>query len=356
MKATGNSNTRNHPCSSQHAWDGLLSPDKHHRSFRALTSSFRNILAPCLIVTCVLMLVGCDNRMDSITEPSLIVEHGKRIQVPLPATPYSSMSFAVWRVDCPYQSQYGPAGSGYRGTTSGADDAIAGAEATWDAINRAGFTSKWMSVRRDWLSAATVDWARVDSEISFAVRNGADFISVDDALSPCSWGGPVITDATMSTFCRHVHLRGKRAAAADNDGVRGLLASHPHFFDSVDVIMPYGYNRSFDQLQSYFMWVATKLPGKAIVPILGYHVLDPGHGSLSFPNQLGEQSGDAGFIELAQRFAAMNADPKTRIVMYYYEPECPWTSAFEAKGGLKTYLDSLTSYMLRFAYIAPSNG
>jgi hypothetical protein len=273
--------------------------------------------------------------------------------VPLP--PYRRMKFAVWRIDRPFQSYYGPAGKGYAGTGYFADDAMPGAQATWDDINRAGYTAKWMAVRRDWLAASPVDWKLVDAEINFAVVNKVDFISIDDPLSPYSYHGALIRDETMLAFGHRVHLRGKKVAAADNDNIQDLLAKHPHFFDSVDVFMPYGYNRTLEQLREYFSWVRARFPEKAIVPILGYHVRDVSPPYHFLPHQLGAESGHTGYIEMAQSFAAANADPRTRMILYYYEPDPPWPLAFEATGGLRTYLDSLTSYLVRYNYVRSSH-
>ena len=348
--------TRHHACRSLSAWVARLYPAVHQRMSHARAACMSGSPALAFATLCMLALGGCDNAANGITEPALRADQGKRDPSVLTLTPYAYMNFAVWRVDCPYQGQYGPAGRGFKGTGYFPEDAMSDAKTAWDDINRAGYATTWMAVRRDWLSATVVDWARVDTEISFAVSVNASYISVDDVLSPYAWGGATIADATMLTFCHHVHLRGKKVAAADNDGMQAVLAGHPHFLDSVDVLMPYGYNRSLKRLQSYFNWIAVTFPGKAIVPILGYHVLDLVHPALAMPGQLGEQSGDAGFIELAQRYAVSNADPKARVVMYYYEPDSPWPSTFDARGGLKTYLDSLTSYLSRNRYIAPSAG
>lgn len=97
--------------------------------------------------------------------------------------------------------------------------------------------------------------------------------------------------------------------------------------------MPYGYNRTLAQLRGYFTWARTRFPGKAIVPILGYHVRDVNPPHLFLPHQLGAESGHAGFIEMAKSIAAANVDPRTRMVPYYYEPDPPWPDAFEAPGG-----------------------
>jgi len=322
--------------------------DSHDHTAKNRTARFNRIL---VIAVCGLTMLGCDNPTGPVPESSAFVVHGSGRRQTIPTPAYVGMNFAIWRVDHPFQAYYGPAGKGYRGTGYFADDAMPDAQATWHDMNKAGYTTKWMAVRRDWLSVPTVDWELVDAEISFGVKNNADYISIDDPLSPYSYGGPLITDATMLSFCSRVHRAGKKVAAADNDNIQGLLANHPHFFDSIDVFMPYGYNRDRAQLQSYFKWVRTNLPGKAIVPILGYHVWDVNPPYQILPDQLGAHSGHPGFIEMAHQFASANLDPKTRIVMYYYEPDSPWPAAFDATGGLKVHLDSLTSYLSRYQYI-----
>ena len=325
-------------------------------------------------VLLALLLPGCVDPSDTPTEA---LSTGKRTpsltKPPLPPPPYTYMKFGQWgiphKVGSPtheYPSTF-DAPNYYYAASFPAPDAMPYAEETWNDMNASEYTTRYLPLRDDYLYSSPPNWDGIDAEIEFAAQKGADWVYVDDIMTRVWTPGREISEPVFKEVCRRIHAKNRfnnlagprlQVAVADRGhpeeaGIEELLAGQPHFLDSIDVFMPYHYSANYSALQWYFNWVEQniryRIPGKQIqiAPILGYNVIIGAP-----PDQLGAQSGDAAFIELAYQSSSLNWDQRARIIFYNVEPD-NWTIPFDSPGGRHQYIWTLTFYLSDYGYLPP---
>ena len=263
---------------------------------------------------------------------------------------------------------YGPTGQGWSGIGLGPWDI----QADWDQAY-SNYNIKMAILDRakavtDPAHSKIPDTVELLREINFAKTNKAQWIIIDDYLTQgvvTDGGGPIL-QSTMDWICSQAHdpAHYMQVAVSEDyttvfNGNGTYLDNNWTFYQNVDIIMPYGYSNTItpSMLESFYNYFKSKGVIK-IVPILGYNTLAGG-----FTSQKGSRSyGDLGFIESAKKYV----DADLNILFYYIEPsksnritriDSNWLKEWnDSDGGLRIYLDQITTYLRDQNYMIRTNG
>lgn len=243
-----------------------------------------------------------------------------------------------------YILYYGPNGQGWSGVglfTDFDSNSSNNNLNSWLIANNQNYSIKIAILYRP--AAVNNDLNELQTEILGAQSHGANWVLIDDALTgEDEGGGGQISDTTMNWICNLAHSHNMLVAVSEDCATVFNTPSNPtncrmnnrwSFFQNVDIIMPYGYDRTLNELYQYYYWILSK--GKKIVPWLGFHVFKKTrdwHPS-NWYYQKGSNSGDPGYIELAQYFSWFG------IVFYYWE------------GDVGLYLSQLNNYLHLYNYL-----
>jgi hypothetical protein len=114
------------------------------------------------------------------------------------------------------------------------------------------------------------NWTAVQNRINAGAANGVTWFFVDDGLSH-DIVGEIITKEQIDVVAEKVHAAGKILTTAEYNQQR--MSNYPNWHQNVDIIMPYRYSYTPEQLNAFFSWVQHTYPSKGLVPFLGYKVI-----------------------------------------------------------------------------------
>lgn len=110
------------------------------------------------------------------------------------------------------------------------------------------------------------DWSAVRTRVHFCSDAGANVFYVDDAFSTGD-----MTKAQIDSVANIVHSKNAILATGEYDENR-MRNDGSSWHANVDIIMPYNYNYTESQLDSFLSFVDQTYPSKIIIPFLGYEV------------------------------------------------------------------------------------
>lgn len=177
------------------------------------------------------------------------------------------------------------------------------------------------------------DWADVRSDVQYAKDHGATYLYIDDGQDYSN--ADSISVAQIDTVGKIAHEDNLRLASSSWD--TSNMRIQPQWWDSVDVVVPYSFaDTSYSSLNGFLNSVQTFLPGKPIIPLLGWHAKDSL--SIYFNNQTGNPGN--GCIAAAESHTSLN--------MFFYYVQCNSNAD-------SVYDSTLTDYLQTNYAMGPSS-
>jgi len=284
-----------------------------------------------LIALSIFSLISCNKNNPISTETNSFTNTGlKKI------LPRSNFGFMMWKDQFPGMDlvTLGPNGEGWNSIALHVHSGLYG------TATSQGYFPKIAIITRN-KAAAGLSTYNMDrdlnslfTEIEHAKAVGANWIMIDDALTMTYANGDS-NRITFNDMCR-IGLKAKEQGLllAVSEDCKTIF-SHPNYYisqnwelyDYVQIIMPYGYDRTISQLDSFYSWI--KAHSKTQVPFLGFHCLKDGY----YRYQTKE------FIDNAKKYS--------QTLFYFLEGD----GNTPPNDNFLPYLNQLTNYLQTNGYI-----